>query len=205
MACAWCSRRRTNTITESCIQRAPDFSPGRTGGKALVVVFPPPAKAGGSLIARVSAYFCCGAEAPSRRRPCRPPGTEVPGSPVARISAHSCTEAEALPHPPTPPSLHALWSGSSQGPTVALSSGSLRSRLGAPPPAKAGGSPVVSVTTLSRIQRAASVNSQKRRKYRRSLFLGLRELTLPARRPPPTEVGGSPEYNAFGGARPVRH
>ena len=45
-----------------------------------------------------------------------------------------------------------------------------RRRLCRAPPAQAGGSPSASVSTLSRIQRAASVNSQKWRKYRRVFF-----------------------------------
>ena len=51
-----------------------------------------------------------------------------------------------------------------------------------PPPAKAGGSPVVSVSTLSRVQRAASVNSRSGENTGVCFSFGLRELTFPARR-----------------------
>ena len=42
-----------------------------------------------------NAYSCIGAEAPSRRRPCRSPGTDVPGSLIVIIGACSGIGAEA--------------------------------------------------------------------------------------------------------------
>ncbi len=78
----------------------------------VVAALPPlPAQAGGSPFPSISARSCVGAEAPSRRRPCRPPPAQAGGSPFPRISARSCVGAEAPSgrRPCRPPPTKSRW------------------------------------------------------------------------------------------------